>query len=69
MFDVENCGHNPYWYDITDIETAQKGMNKKVCLNLDCPFRRKECMKEITDNGYPHYDPFGYKADILQGIN
>ena len=65
MIDVKNCKHNPYWYDITDIAIGEKGMNTKICLNLECKYREKRCSKEITTKGYPFYDPNGEKANLV----
>lgn len=52
--------NNQYWYDVTDIATAQKGYNAKICVNLDC---HRDCERMITSRGLPSYDPSGEIAN------
>ncbi len=52
--------HNPYWYDMTDIATAQSAKNTKMCVNLDCD---RDYNRIVTYEGYPFYDPFGVMAN------
>ena len=62
MIDAKNCPcNNRDWYDVTDIATGQKGMNTKICVNLNC---KEDCNRQITENGYPFYDISGELANL-----